>query len=112
MALKIRCGKCGTVMKVRDELVGKRIRCKKCQAPVSVRARRAAEVNDEELPFAAFSQLESEGQSIGRGGYVDCHNCGEPVGFDSRECSSCGTLLNAKTKRKSRSKNQNDGDDS
>jgi hypothetical protein len=99
-------------MKVRDELVGKRVRCKKCQAPVSVRARRTAEVNDEELPFAAFSQIEREGQSIGRGGYVACRNCGEPVGSDSRECSSCGTLLNSEKEHKSRSKDKNDGSDS
>jgi hypothetical protein len=112
MALKIKCRKCGTVMKVRDELVGKRVRCKKCQAPVSVRARPTAEVNDEELPFALFSQLESEGQSIGGGGYVACRNCGEPVGSDSRECSSCGTLLNSKKERKSRSKDKNDGGES
>ena len=112
MALRIRCRKCGTVMKVRDELVGKKIRCKKCQAPVSVRPRRTAEVNDDELPFAAFSRIESEGQAIGRGPHVACQNCGEPVESDSHDCSSCGTLLNPKNERKIRSKDKSDGGDS
>ena len=36
MAVRIRCKACGTGMKVRDELAGKKDRCKKCKEPCMV----------------------------------------------------------------------------
>ena len=111
MAVKIKCSACGTGMKVRDELAGKKVRCKQCKSPVGVPSRRKSEGTDEELPFALFSKLENQGQLIGQGPHVTCRNCGEAFASDNLDCTFCGTPVNLEKDDKRRSQEKiNSGD--
>ena len=48
MAIKVECGDCGKNYSVKDELVGKKIRCKECSAVIPVRAQVDDDWDEEE----------------------------------------------------------------
>ena len=53
MAIKVECGDCGKTYNVKDEMDGKKIRCKECSAVIPVRAESEDEWDDtyeDELP--------------------------------------------------------------
>ncbi len=47
MAIKIECGDCGKAYTVKDEMEGKKIRCKECSAVIVVRSESGEDWNDE-----------------------------------------------------------------
>ena len=48
MAIKVECGDCGMTYNVKDEMDGKKIRCKECSAVIPVRAESGDEWGEEE----------------------------------------------------------------
>jgi hypothetical protein len=115
VTLDITCSKCGKVMKVPDEFVGKKIRCKGCQEVLTVSAPKAAKVaktNDgakpppelakPKTPFLDEEEDERNPKAmnvIHESDIARCPHCAKELDPpDATVCTNCG--FNNKTRVK------------
>lgn len=53
MAISLGCEECGKEYRVKDELAGKRIKCKECEAVITIPLSEVEEIEDDEEPLEA-----------------------------------------------------------
>jgi predicted RNA-binding Zn-ribbon protein involved in translation (DUF1610 family) len=107
MPIRAECENCGKVVNAKADAAGRRIKCPKCGAPISVpggrrkkgarkkSARRRPPEKDVDpdfgdLDFGRLAAMERRGESLGKGTIEECVSCGELVGEFTEECPHCG----------------------
>ena len=107
MPIRAECENCGKVVNAKADAAGRRIKCPKCGAPISVpggrrkkgarkkSARRRPQEKDVDpdfgdLDFGRLAAMERRGESLGKGTIEECVSCGELVGEFTEECPHCG----------------------
>ena len=94
MPIKVKCGNCSAQFKAKDELAGRRVKCPKCQSPVTIKAPPVA------APSAAKKRaanplldiLDEEDVRSRASGPI-CDNCGSEVKHGAVICIDCGFNL-------------------
>ncbi len=96
MAIKARCGGCGTSFQAKDSLAGRRVKCPKCAQPLTVPQAATKQVA-KKAPAAASAAVhnplldlldEVNVKSAVRGPV--CQNCGGPMAANAIVCIECG----------------------
>ena len=100
MAIKAKCGSCGRIVKAKDALAGKRVKCPDCSQPMTIpnpaqttsagyqdAAKMLAPTGGAYNPI--LDLLDDAGvQGVARG--PACDNCGEEIAAGSVICVKCG----------------------
>ena len=96
MAIKARCGGCGTSFQAKDSLAGKRVKCPKCAAPLTVPSSKAGQVAKGAAVAGAAKAHnplldlldEVNVKSATRG--PSCPSCGGAMPTSAIVCVNCG----------------------
>ena len=123
MAIKAKCGNCGTGFKAKPQLAGRKVKCPKCKNPLKIPAAGAsAEKSQKKKPSRSakpakasagvgaanpmFDLLRDAGvESVAAG--PSCMNCGASMGPAAIICVDCG--FNAETGQHLRTETGEDG---
>lgn len=96
MPVQIRCAECGSSFRVKDEMIGRRVKCRSCGSPISVSRdeRDAAAGSPYDAEFDDFaSSFDDFGNAVGTGRMQPCPYCAEPIEGMPTECPYCGSDL-------------------
>lgn len=123
MSIQVKCPSCGTTLRVKDALAGKRVKCPRCANPFRVPQAATEEVYDAEVHQPnEFEGLDFGGFDPSAGEAVEqrrpCPACGEMIMERAAKCRYCGEILDPelkkrakKKKKKSRASSGDDSDD-
>lgn len=109
MAIEVRCPSCSKLLKAKETMAGKRVKCPACGEPVTIPSPGDEEVYDAEvvppedeygLPadsHEAASDEEPDEEPEKRA----CPMCGEMINVAAKKCRYCGEVFGKKKKKKS-----------
>ena len=93
MPIKVQCGNCSASFQAKDELVGRRVKCPECKAPIKIGQAAAAPAKSAVPAAAAHNPLldlleEENVRAMSRGPV--CENCRSEIPAGAKICVECG----------------------
>ena len=93
MPIKVKCGNCSAQFKAKEELAGRRVKCPKCQNPVTIKAPTAAARQAPKRAGNPLLDILDEEDVRSRASGPICDNCGSEVKRGAVICIDCGFNL-------------------
>jgi len=87
MSIKVTC-QCRATYSVKDELAGKRVKCPKCQQPITIPAAEAV-VSLSTRPSLSTTETPSAESAEPAAVAPPCPSCGQPMPEDKMVCTNC-----------------------
>src|SRR5690242_4122227 len=101
MSITFKCTTCDRLLKVKEEMAGRRVRCPECRAVLQVPELQDAEespapTQPAEVGYAVAAPESTEGSAEKR---RPCPMCGEMILMDAVKCRFCGEIFDETLKR-------------
>jgi DNA-directed RNA polymerase subunit M/transcription elongation factor TFIIS len=114
MAIEVNCPNCSKLLKAKDALAGRTVKCPGCGSPVEIPSEEIydAEVDEvEAVEDGGFPDIDDSDQpAIEEPPKRPCPMCGENIPVAAKKCRFCGETF-GKKKRKSGSRSSSSEDD-
>lgn len=97
MGIEIRCSSCKKVLKAKDSMAGKKVKCPNCGKALKLPGGEPEELDDPEIIeddedelFGGYSAKEAVGSLVDEPRKKPCPECGERIPADAKFCPECG----------------------
>jgi len=111
MAIEVVCPNpgCAKAYRLKDEMAGKKVRCRQCQSAIEVPADGAAASSDDATTGLMLEGQDSPSAHVHHPARLTCTNCGAVLGVRDATCPQCGgdvrsgvTIMNISREEKER----------
>ena len=107
MSIKVTCPSCGTTLRTKESMAGKRAKCPRCGDPVSIPYESDEGIFDaeevggsDEFDFGGHDP--NAGRATERDDRKPCPACGEMIMRKAAKCRYCGEIFDPALKKRAR----------